>query len=132
MSWWTPPPLREVYARWSCCRIELLTAMPENRGRPPRRRPRHGSGRARTAGPETALTPSQTDDGLPRRRRKRLDGHRARQLLRPALRAAPTPSRRRSGCLPAEYADLNRVTRTEDTDRTSRTPGASREGHEDS
>ncbi|MFJ7771200.1 ATP-binding protein [Streptomyces sp. NPDC097107] len=109
---------------------ELLTAMPEKKAPAPAAR---GTARsAPDAGPEAALTSSQTDDGLPRRRRKRP------MAIVPGSSSTP----RQAGRSDSEQAQImgafqrgtqtGRVTRTEDTDRTSRTPGASREGHEDS
>ncbi|MER7052644.1 MULTISPECIES: ATP-binding protein [unclassified Streptomyces] len=109
---------------------ELLTAMPEKKAPAPAARatPRAGQ----DGGPETAHTSSQTDDGLPRRRRKRP------MAIVPG--SASTP--RSAGRSDSEQAQImaafqrgtqtGRVTRPQETDRTSRTPGARSEGHEDS
>ncbi|MFE5397831.1 ATP-binding protein [Streptomyces sp. NPDC056568] len=109
---------------------ELLTAMPERKAPAPA-----GHTAARPApdgGPEASPAPSRTGDGLPRRRRKRP------MAIVPG--SASTP--RSAGRSDSEQAQImaafqrgtqtGRVTRPEDSDRTSRTPGASREGHEDS
>ncbi|AQS71336.1 ATP-binding protein [Streptomyces pactum] len=109
---------------------ELLTAMPERKAPAPAAR-----GTARPGpdgGPEASLTSAETGDGLPRRRRKRP------MAIVPGSSSAP----RQAGRSDSEQAQVmgafqrgtqtGRVTRPEETDRTSRTPGASREGHEDS
>ncbi|MGW8064044.1 ATP-binding protein [Streptomyces ziwulingensis] len=110
---------------------ELLTAMPEKRAPSPA--PAHTAARpGADGGPEAALAPSQTGDGLPRRRRKRP------MAIVPGTAEAP----RTTGRSDSEQAQImaafqrgtqtGRVTRPEGPDRTSRTPGASREGLEDS
>ncbi|MEU0227010.1 ATP-binding protein [Streptomyces sp. NPDC006284] len=109
---------------------ELLTAMPERKAPSPA-----GHTAARPApdgGPEASPASSRTGDGLPRRRRKRP------MAIVPGSASAP----RSAGRSDSEQAQImaafqrgtqtGRVTRPEDSDRTSRTPGASREGHEDS
>ncbi|WP_217139809.1 sensor histidine kinase KdpD [Streptomyces sp. AC627_RSS907] len=109
---------------------ELLTAMPEKTAPAPATR-----GTARTGpegGPEAALAPSRTSDGLPRRRRKRPM----------AIVPGSAPAPRSAGRSESEQAQVmaafqrgtqtGRVTRPADPDRTSRTPGASSEGHVDS
>lgn len=109
---------------------ELLTAMPEKKAPSPAA---HTVARpGPDGGPEAAIAPSRTSDGLPRRRRKRP------MAIVPGSAATP----RSAGRSDSEQAQImaafqrgtqtGRVTRPEDPDRTSRTPGASREGHEDS
>ncbi|MEV7794723.1 ATP-binding protein [Streptomyces sp. NPDC087512] len=106
---------------------DLLTAMPE------KKMPvQPGQGPARPVldgGPEAALTPSETSDGLPRRRRKRP------MAIVPGTASAPRPASRSE----SEQAQImgafqrgtrsGRVTQPSDADGTSRTPGASSEGH---
>ncbi|MFD8198025.1 sensor histidine kinase [Streptomyces sp. NPDC059701] len=108
---------------------ELLTAMPEKKA------PTPAAGAARPVldgGPEAALPSSQTSDGLPRRRRKRP------MAIVPGNTSAP----RAAGRSESEQAQImgafqrgtqsgraGRADRPEDEDRTSRTPGASSEGH---
>ncbi|MGV9288423.1 sensor histidine kinase [Streptomyces sp. NPDC003719] len=105
---------------------ELLTAMPE------KKTPTPAAGAARPVldgGPEAALPSSQTSDGLPRRRRKRP------MAIVPGNTSAP----RAAGRSESEQAQImgafqrgtqsGRAGRPEDEDRTSRTPGASSEGH---
>ncbi|MCG8970682.1 MULTISPECIES: sensor histidine kinase [Streptomyces] len=106
---------------------ELLTAMPEKKTPAPA-----APGAARPVldgGPEASLTSSQTSDGLPRRRRKRPM----------AIVPGNTPAPRPAGRSESEQAQImgafqrgtqsGRVSRSQDPDRTSRTPGASSEGH---
>ncbi|MYR42316.1 sensor histidine kinase [Streptomyces sp. SID5910] len=106
---------------------ELLTAMPERKAPAPA-----AAGTARPVldgGPEAALTSSETGDGLPRRRRKRP------MAIVPGNTSAPRPAGRSE----SEQAQImgafqrgtqsGRAGRPEDPDRTSRTPGASSEGH---
>jgi signal transduction histidine kinase len=109
---------------------ELLTAMPEKKTPAPTTRGTVRPGQ--DGGPETALAPSETSDGLPRRRRKRP------MAIVPGSASTPR-SAVRSDSEQAQVmaafqrgTQTGRVTRPGDSDRTSRTPGASREGHEDS
>ncbi|WP_122617768.1 ATP-binding protein [Streptomyces sp. Tu 4128] len=104
---------------------ELLTGMPEKKTpAPATARP------VRDGGPEAAPVASRTDDGLPRRRRKRP------MAIVPGNEPTPRPAGRSD----SEQAQVmgafqrgtrsGRVTDPEGTDRTRRTPGASSEGHE--
>ncbi|MFE0809656.1 ATP-binding protein [Streptomyces sp. NPDC058794] len=110
---------------------DLLTAMPERKA--PAAPAVRGTARPEAdGGPEAALAPSETSDGLPRRRRKRP------MAIVPGSAAGPRPAGRSD----AEQAQVmaafqrgtqtGRVTGPQDADRTRRTSGASREGHEDS
>ncbi|MDG9690038.1 ATP-binding protein [Streptomyces mutabilis] len=111
---------------------DLLTAMPEKKAPAPAPAARSTARPVLDGGPEAALAPSETSDGLPRRRRKRP------MAIVPGSGSTPRPAGRSD----AEQAQVmaafqrgtqtGRVTRSEDADRTRRTPGASREGHEDS
>ncbi|MEV8593275.1 ATP-binding protein [Streptomyces sp. NPDC052012] len=114
---------------------DLLTSMPEKKAPAPAAhsaaaRPAAGTGH--DGGPEAALAPASTADGLPRRRRKRpmaivpqTDGE----------RPAPRPGRS-----DAEQARImgafqrgtrsGRAAEPDGADPTSSTPGASSEGHE--
>ncbi|MEU6480325.1 ATP-binding protein [Streptomyces sp. NPDC047017] len=115
---------------------ELLTAMPEKRA--PAQAPAAPAARplARPVldgGPEEALAPAATVDGLPRRRRKRP------MAIVPGSAPAPRPVAR-SDRSDAEQAQImgafqrgtrsGRSTEAAAGDRTSSTPGASSEGHE--
>ncbi|MFB7652816.1 MULTISPECIES: sensor histidine kinase [unclassified Streptomyces] len=106
---------------------ELLTGMPEKKTPAAA----HGTARpVRDGGPEAAPVSSRTDDGLPRRRRKRP------MAIVPGSESTPRPAGRSD----SEQAQVmgafqrgtrsGRVTDPEGTDRTRRTPGASSEGHE--
>ncbi|MDN3244439.1 ATP-binding protein [Streptomyces mutabilis] len=111
---------------------DLLTAMPEKKAPAPAPAARSTARPVLDGGPEAALAPSETSDGLPRRRRKRP------MAIVPGSGSTPRPAGRSD----AEQAQVmaafqrgtqtGRVTRSEDADRPRRTPGASREGHEDS
>ncbi|WP_369179424.1 ATP-binding protein [Streptomyces mutabilis] len=111
---------------------DLLTAMPEKKAPAPAPAARSTARPVLEGGPEAALAPSETSDGLPRRRRKRP------MAIVPGSGSTPRPAGRSD----AEQAQVmaafqrgtqtGRVTRSEDADRPRRTPGASREGHEDS
>ncbi|MFD4263264.1 sensor histidine kinase [Streptomyces sp. NPDC058534] len=107
---------------------ELLTGMPEKKAPAPAA---HGTARpVRDGGPEAAPASPRTDDGLPRRRRKRP------MAIVPGNESTPRPAGRSD----SEQAQVmgafqrgtrsGRVTDPEGTDRTRRTPGASSEGHE--
>ncbi|GAA0644040.1 sensor histidine kinase [Streptomyces thermocarboxydovorans] len=114
---------------------DLLTAMPEKKAPAPaavhtaaaRPAARAGS----DGGPEPALAPATTADGLPRRRRKRP------MAIVPPTGGEPAP---RPGRSDAEQARImgafqrgtrsGRAAAPDQTDPTSSTPGASSEGHE--
>ncbi|MFE1142933.1 sensor histidine kinase [Streptomyces rochei] len=109
---------------------DLLTAMPEKKAPAPA--VRTAARPEPDGGPQAAAAPSQTSDGLPRRRRKRP------MAIVPGSASAP-PSAGRSDAEQARVmaafqrgTQTGRVTRPGDADRNGRTPGASREGHEDS
>ncbi|MES4882586.1 ATP-binding protein [Streptomyces sp. NPDC000349] len=107
---------------------ELLTGVPEKKTPAPAA---HATARpVRDGGAEAAPVSSRTDDGLPRRRRKRP------MAIVPGNEPTPRPAGRSD----SEQAQVmgafqrgtrsGRVTDPEGTDRTRRTPGASSEGHE--
>ncbi|MFC8096751.1 ATP-binding protein [Streptomyces sp. NPDC057301] len=109
---------------------DLLTSMPEKKTPAPARGTRSGP----DGGPESALTPSSTVDGLPRRRRKRP------MAIVPAAEAGSASLLRSAGRSDAEQAQImgafqqgtqsGRAARPGAGDQTSSTPGASSEGHE--
>ncbi|MFI8949856.1 ATP-binding protein [Streptomyces sp. NPDC053750] len=114
---------------------ELLTAMPEKKA--PLPAPRGTARPGPEGGPEeSAPAPSRTSDGLPRRRRKRP------MAIVPGSASAPRSASRSDSEQAQVMAAFQRGTQTgrvtrpqdsgPDSDRTSRTPGASSEGHEDS
>ncbi|WP_053914305.1 ATP-binding protein [Streptomyces sp. TP-A0875] len=106
---------------------DLLTAMPEKQAPAPAT-----LAAARTApdgGPEAALAPARTDDGLPRRRRKRpmaiVPG------TAPAPRSAARSDSEQARVMGAfqRGTQSGRTGRPEEAERTSSNPGASSEGH---
>ncbi|WP_217169152.1 ATP-binding protein [Streptomyces sp. AC512_CC834] len=110
---------------------ELLTGMPERKAPAPAAR---GTARPVTdGGPESALASSETGDGLPRRRRKRP------MAIVPGSAPTPRPTARSDSEQAQVMGAFQRGTQSgrviepehpDDAGRTSRTPGASSEGHE--
>ncbi|MBZ6105141.1 ATP-binding protein [Streptomyces olivaceus] len=113
---------------------DMLTAMPEKKAPAPADRPTARP--VPDAGPEAVPAASRTDDGLPRRRRKRP------MAIVPGSASAPRPAGRSDSEQARVMGAFQRGTRSgrgtepenaenaENADRTSSTPGASSEGHE--
>ncbi|MFF0587034.1 ATP-binding protein [Streptomyces sp. NPDC003781] len=113
---------------------ELLTAMPEKKAPAPAARGTAARPVPDAGGPEAAsLAPSQTGDGLPRRRRKRP------MAIVPGSASAPRAAARSDSEQAQVMGAFQRGTQSgrttgpaspDDAERTSDTPGASSEGHE--
>ncbi|MFF8606921.1 ATP-binding protein [Streptomyces sp. NPDC015346] len=107
---------------------DLLTGMPDKKAPAPAV---PAASATDPHGPEPALTASSTDDGLPRRRRKRP------MAIVPGTTAATTPTSARSGAETAAImgafqrgTQSGRATGPDTADQTSSTRDASSEGHE--